>query len=92
MLLTDDDICQMIKPIGVRRKLICIRNVLNSVVNDSPENYYNSPSLQFSDACASTLSSESIVGTAELQDELQDEYKSKESSLAKAAMKCYFMQ
>ena len=33
MLLTDDDIQQMIKPIGVRRKLICIRNVLNSVVN-----------------------------------------------------------
>ena len=49
MLLTNDDIFQMIKPIAVRRKLICIHNALNSV---TVENDYQLDH----DACVSQLS------------------------------------
>ena len=60
MLLTDDDIQEIVKPIGARRKLICIRNVLNSVVNECDS--HDQLSDKDARACASTLSMESVRG------------------------------
>ena len=71
LLLTDDDISQMIKPLGVRRKLISIRNALNSVISDMREDDDDS-ALQPNSACASLVT----VGLQEDNiTELQDESK-----------------
>ena len=70
LLLTDEDISQIIQPLGTRRKLISMRNVLNSVVNGSSESdrEYTKPSN--SSACA-------YVGSNEVHEELHDECESK---------------
>ena len=72
LLLTDDDISQMIKPLGVRRKLISICNALNSVISDMHEDDDDS-ALQPNSACMS------LVTVRLLQEdnliELQDESK-----------------
>lgn len=75
MLLTDDDICQMVKPLGTRRKLICIRNALNGLVSSDLqplEDYDNSGSAlrQPNDGCGDGCASGRL-------EESQDDHDSK---------------
>ena len=61
----DEDIS--LKPLGIRRKLICMRNVLNSVVNGSSESDHEFIKPSNSSTCAS-------VSSNEVHEELQNEY------------------